>query len=105
MRPQLFLGEKSVAAAGDAHDPHVGMAVVAVELAAELRPGRIDDPPGHDVDAMALRRHCQRSFFDINQLAAEVRMLGPVDVGGIEVALRIEKCDMHGDSALVMASA
>ena len=81
------LTKKGRAAAVEPHDAHVGVAGIGVEFARKLRPGRVHDPAGDDVHLPALLRHRQRCLFDINQLAAEIGVLGPVAVRRIEVAL------------------
>jgi hypothetical protein len=54
---------------------------------------------------MALPGHRQGHLFDIHQLAAEVGMLGPIAVVGIEVTLGVEKGDEHGSLKLSLRSA
>ena len=46
---------------------------------------------------MTRRGHGLRDLFHIDELPSEIRMLGEIGVLGIEIALRIEKNDVHGD--------
>ena len=67
-----------------------------VEGRSELGPIGIIDPPCQDIDPMPRRRHRLRDFFHIDQLPAEIRMLGEMGIRRVEIALRIEKNNVHG---------
>ena len=49
-----------------------------------------------DIDAMTGCGHRLGDLFHVDQLAAEIGMLGEMGVRGIEVALRVEKNNVHG---------
>ncbi len=67
-----------------------------VEGRCELGPIGIVDPSCHDIDPMPSRGHRLRDFFHIDQLSAEIRVLGEMGVRGVEITLRIEKNNVHG---------
>jgi hypothetical protein len=93
--PQILLAQETVAAAGQAHDAHIGLIGIGVKRALITAPVWIHDAAGEDVHPMAHVPQRQGDFFDINQLSTEIGVLGPIAVLGIKVPLRVQKGDSH----------
>ena len=92
MRPQLLLFDKAVVAARNTDDPQVFvLRVVLVDRLAEFRPLRIDDPPRQNIDLHTQPGERQADLLDVDELPAEVRVLRPVGIRSVEIALRVQK--------------
>ncbi len=93
--PEFLFGEKEVGARGDADNADAGRARVSVQRTVQPRPLGVPDAAGEDVHPVPHPAQRQRNLLDVDQLPAEVRVLGPVPVLRIKVSLGVQKGQEH----------
>ena len=95
VRPQLLLGQESGRTAGHTEDTDILMSGIAVLSSGEGGPFGILNPPGDYVDAVSQPPKGQGKLLDVDKLSAEIRMLSPSEITGIEVSLWIQTGNEH----------
>ena len=96
MAPEPLLVQEARPPAVEADDAQiVSAAGVVLDRCRELGPVRVLDPPGQDIDPVPGGGHRLCDLLHIDELPAEIGMFGQVRVRRIEIALRIEKDNLH----------
>src|SRR5215218_9275449 len=93
--PELLFGQERIRTAGDTEDADVRGVWVGVGVRGELGPVGVDYSARHDVYLVTKVAHRQRELLDVDELAAEVGVGGPVGVVRIEIPLRVYEGDVH----------
>ena len=105
-RPQFLLGQERVRIPGrEPDDPYVWGVGVDSFGVDEFRPPRVVDTAGEDVDPVPEGSERQRHLLHVHELAPEIGVRRQIAVGRVEVALRIEKGEVHRLSLRAVGSA